>query len=280
MESEVQRQVRSVRDYYDQHGWRSLDDGRLVDLVLFADINEVSRAYRARERARDRDLLPPRGQRFLDAASGALPYADYSDGFDSHVCVDISVAGLREARRRGSLGDRGHYVNADLRRLPFVSGCFGAVLSAHTLYHLPAAGQSGAVGELVRLLGDGAAALVLYTNVDSLTYRLKRAWEQITRRSVVPRRPLQVPPLFSQPVRRNDLEALIVGARGVPVFRCHSLMSRQMLQWLVPNSFLGRWIVGAAYRLETSLPRFALSLGQYFSIQIRSSQTVPEVPRA
>jgi hypothetical protein len=49
-----------------------------------------------------------------------------------------------------------------------------------------------------------------------------------------------------------------------------------MMQSLVPNSFLGRWIVQLAYYVENRFPGFSMSLGQYFSIQIRGPETAEE----
>ena len=268
MDSEMQEQVRCVRNYYDQYGWRSLADGRLVDVALFVDDRAVSRIYRARERRRDRHLLPPQGGFFLDAASGALPYTDYSQRFRRHVCVDISMRGLQEARRRSGLEARGLYVNADLRRLPFASTAFDAVLSAHTLYHIPAQGQVRALAEMIRVLMRDGAILVLYSNVDSLSFRIKRLWERLTRRTVVLRRSADVPRVFSEPIGKDALEAIITEAGGCPVFLCHSFMSQQMLQRMVPDCFLGHGVLRIIYGLESSFPRLTVPLGHYFSIQI------------
>jgi ubiquinone/menaquinone biosynthesis C-methylase UbiE len=270
MDQDIRDDKESVRDYYDHHGWRSLDDGELVDTVVFVDSRLVSQDYYARERRRERALLPSSGRFFLDAASGALPYVDYSQEWDYHVCVDFSIMGLREARRRSGLGPRGLYVNADICHLPFASGTFGAVLSAHTLYHIPERGQIEAISELLRMLTPQGSILALYFNVKSLSFRIKLAWERITGRPFTLKQAVELPPLFSQPLPKERLEAIIREVGGSPAFSCHSFMSRQMLR-LVPDSLLGYWILRAVYLFETALTNLAMPLGQYFSVQIRKS---------
>ena len=266
----------SVREYYDRHGWRSLDNGSLVDVRLFVDQREVCQVYRARERRRDREFLPTKGRFFLDAASGALPYADYSQEWEYHVCVDFSITGLREARKRSDLGSRGLYVSADLCHLPFTSDTFEAVLSAHTLYHIPQQGQAEASAELLRVLAPRGALLILYSNIKSLSFRIKRLWERLTGRAVTLRRQVDAPEVFSEVLPRKRLEAMIRDAGGSPVFRCHSFMSQQMLQRLIPNNRLGHCILRVVYWFETACTRTSLPLGHYFSIQIRKSGTPPE----
>ncbi len=268
-----------VREYYDRHGWRSLDNGSLVDVRLFVDQREVSQAYRTKERRRDRELLPAKGRFFLDAASGALPYVDYSEEWEHHVCVDFSITGLREARRRSGLGSRGLYVNADVCHLPFASGTFEAVLSAHTLYHIPQQGQAEASAELLRVLAPEGTLLILYSNINSLSFRIKRLWEWLTGHPVTLWRPVEVPKVFSEVLPRQKLEAMIRDAGGSPVFRCHSFMSQQMLQRLIPNNRLGRWVLRVVYWFETTCTSLAMPLGHYFSIQVRKSETPPEHTR-
>jgi len=268
-----------VREYYDRHGWRSLDDGSLVDVRLFVDQREVSRVYRAKERSRDRELLPTKGRFFLDAASGALPYVDYFQDWEYHVCVDFSITGLQEARRRSGLGSRGLYVNADVCRLPFTSNTFEAVLSAHTLYHIPQQGQMEASAELLRVLAPQGTLLILYSNSNSLSFRIKRLWERIAGHPVALQRPVDVPEVFSEVSPKERLEAMIRDAGGSPVFRCHSFMSQQMLQRLIPDNRLGHWILRVVYWFETTWTGLAMPLGHYFSIQVRKSEVVSEDTR-
>lgn len=271
MDPETQTLKKRVQEFYNRHGWRSLDDGSLVDSKLFVDPREVSRAYHARERSRDREYLPAKGRFFLDGASGALPYTDYSRDCDYHVCVDFSIAGLQEARRRSGLGARGLYVNADICHLPFKAGIFEAILSAHTLYHVPRRGQVEAVAELMRVLSAKGTLLALYSNIQSVSFRVKRFWEHLTRRPVTLQRIANVPNVFSEPLPRKKLEEIIQSAGGKPKFRCHSFMSRQMLQKLVPNNFIGRFMLRLVYRFETGWSSLAMPLGQYFSIQVRKN---------
>jgi SAM-dependent methyltransferase len=86
-------------------------------------------------------------------------------GFTYRVCVDLSFVALTEARRR--LGSRGIYILADIADLPFQDGALDAVVSLHTVYHVPPDEQSAAVGELVRVTRPGGKAVVVYSAGDA-----------------------------------------------------------------------------------------------------------------
>lgn len=272
MDSDTESLKERVQKYYDQHGWRSLETGSLVDVDIFIDHRDVSQVYQARERERDRRLLPEKGRYLLDAASGALPYTNYSEKWDYHVCLDFSIIGLQEARKRSGLGPRGLYVVADMCHIPFKSGSFEGILSAHTLYHIPEEGQVEACAELVRVLPSEGTMLIYYSNINSLSFRVKRLLERLTGRPVVLHRPYEVPKLFSNPLPRKRLEAIIRNGGGNPESRCHSFMSQYMLQSLIPNNRLGHLMLRLVYWFETNFGNLIMDLGHYFSIVVRKNE--------
>jgi hypothetical protein len=122
------------------------------DRVVFLNTSSATSWYQHQCRLRNKLFLTPAGKYFLDTSSGAVAYPEYLD-YSSHyrrrICVDLSITGLRESRRK--VGDRGLYVVADLTRLPFRDGTFDGAVCSHVLYHVPEDEQESAVKELHRV---------------------------------------------------------------------------------------------------------------------------------
>ena len=157
-EHEIQRQV---REFYDRVGWKEISEG-LYQNARYEDLRPVSQEYIHRCHLRITRHLHPKGHFFLDAGSGPIQYPeylDYSRGYQKRVCADLSITALKAARTR--LGAKGLYVVADVSRLPFVSNSFDAVISLHTIHHLPAQQHVPAYLELHRVLAQGRRAAVV-----------------------------------------------------------------------------------------------------------------------
>src|SRR5258708_13990127 len=154
----------AVQTFYDQVGWQE-DNAiqQFMDACLFEDLREVTAPYRARADQRVKEIVNPEGDLFFDAASGPIQYDSYlqfADGYKKRVCVDLSFRALTGARSR--IGDRGWFVQADVTALPFAEDTFDAVVSLHTIYHVPADEQGLAIRELYRTLKTGRSAAVVY----------------------------------------------------------------------------------------------------------------------
>jgi SAM-dependent methyltransferase len=78
------------------------------------------------------------------------------------VGIDVSTPVVESARRRHP---RLTVLTADVRRLPFASGTFDAILSNSTLDHFPSEGDlAAALGELARVLRPGGRLVVTLDN--------------------------------------------------------------------------------------------------------------------
>ncbi len=170
-----------VRRFYDEKGWRPAGDA-YVDSQRYVDMRPVVQAYVRRSYARAQAFLSPAGRFFLDAGCGANPQMGFSGGYQYHVCVDFSITGLREARRK--LGERGLYVLADVTALPFAPDVFDAVVSAHVIYHIPGLeNQRLAVQEVYRMVRPGRTGVILYANPYHARYcDLTWGWKGLARR--------------------------------------------------------------------------------------------------
>jgi SAM-dependent methyltransferase len=170
----------SVRRFYDEKGWCRAGD-TYVDTQLYVDVRPVVQQYMRRADARVQAVLAPEGRLFLDVGCGAKPKMELSTGYQKHVCVDFSITGLREARRK--LGARGLYVMADATALPFAEDLFDAVISAHVIYHIPGLeNQRRAMQEVYRMVKPGRTGAILYANPYHVRYfDLTWGWKGLAR---------------------------------------------------------------------------------------------------
>lgn len=155
--------TKNVKSFYDTLGW-SQKKGVYQDAADSEDRRQVSDEYIQRCHQRVKSHLPKKGQYLLDIASGPLQYPaylSYSENYDIRICADISITALREAKRK--LQDKGMYVLCDITQLPFVNNSIDAVVSLHTLYHVPAQQQAKGFSELHRVLKPGGSSVIVYS---------------------------------------------------------------------------------------------------------------------
>ena len=114
------------------------------------------------------ECFKSQGNYFLDAASGAYPMQECSTSYKYHVCLDLSLTGLNEAKNKLK---KGLFVLGDVTSLPFKKEIFGGVLSANTVYHIDANEQETAISELYRVLQKSGVLVILYSNGKHALYR-------------------------------------------------------------------------------------------------------------
>ena len=186
----LRKEKQDVRDFYDQIGWHKGEGGQFVDALKFEDLRPVSKDYIHKCHLRVNRHLKPSGKYLVDAASGPVQYPEYlsySSGYDFRICVDISFVALKEARRK--LGDRGIYLLADVTNLPLQDNLADAVVSLHTVYHVPKNEQGQAFREIYRVLKPGSSAVVVYSwkghsffmDVMFLPHRISRRFKALIR---------------------------------------------------------------------------------------------------
>jgi len=88
-------------------------------------------------------------------------YHELSHRYEVRICVNLSFRALVQARANLK-GQQGLFICGDLTSLPLADGVCDAVLSQHTLYHVPASQQEAAVLELYRVAKPGATVGIAY----------------------------------------------------------------------------------------------------------------------
>jgi ubiquinone/menaquinone biosynthesis C-methylase UbiE/uncharacterized protein YbaR (Trm112 family) len=152
-----------VKNFYDEKGWFTNEEGDYEDAVIYEDLRDVSKDYLKKCHDRVSRYLNPTGTYMLDAASGALQFDDYlqySENYTYRVCVDFSFQALTEAKKK--LGDKGIYILADMTNMPFKDNVMDGFVSLNTIYHIPKDEQVTAIKELYRLLAVGGKGIVVY----------------------------------------------------------------------------------------------------------------------
>jgi SAM-dependent methyltransferase len=283
---------RQVREFYDRVGWQCVGDCCYQN-ARFEDLRPVAQEYIHKCHMRVMRHLAPEGEYFLDAGSGPIQYPEYleySKGYRYRVCADLSMLALQEARRR--LGERGFYVVADVANLPFKPGSFGAIVSLHTIHHLPQDEHLQAYEEIQRVLAEDSHAVVVNGWRASLLMNLLKPLMKATSAGIRLYRRLRggkkraskeqfffrnkaggtAAPQKTYVVRQSyDWLMREVAARmPVEIYPWRSV-STPFLKTLVHPRLGGCWLLRVVYRLEEWFPKFMGRYGQYPLIVFRKA---------
>jgi len=157
----------SLKHFYDTYGWqRDDEDGVLHGIIIHEDQDQAVQSYIEVNELRYKPLFSDGGSFFLDIGCGAKPRAELAENFRLHLCVDISIVGLNEARKK--LGASGQYILADMTDLPFKSNACDAALVCHCLYHVDKDLQVPVLRDLYRIIKPKKRILVFYSSRHNL----------------------------------------------------------------------------------------------------------------
>ena len=279
---------KKVRDFYDQVGWKTID-GIFVDTLKFADRRPVVLQYFETIHRRARAHLKTGGGRFiLDAASGPIPHPEqavYSEGFDYRICLDFSFEALLAARAK--LGSKGLYILADITRLPLPDDSMDAVISLHTLYHVPANEQETALREIYRVLRPTARAVVVYSwgqhsilmKLTSPNRRINRRIAAFLKRKEAKSELPHVPPVnlyfYTHPYSWFQR---VLGSMGSFKLACWRSVSVDFQRAYIHERFYGKQILAALAWLEETFPWISGRLGQNPMFIIQKARLVSRAP--
>lgn len=157
-----------VRDFYDRFGWVKAGDQSGEDALFRQFPEHYHRVYEPLSFSRLLSCFDGAGGRLLIAGCGDLPdnHVTIARRFAEISCLDISQRALASASAK--MGHGASYVHGSLLAAPFPAASFDAVLCAHVLYHIDAAEQARAVGELIRVTKPGGRVVIVYSNPDSI----------------------------------------------------------------------------------------------------------------
>ena len=154
--------------------------------------------------------------------------------------------------------------------------CLDAVISLHTVYHIPKAEQTRAVGEAYRVLRPGGKAVIVYSWKDApLMYRSMRAWRRLIN-FVRRRRPQRTgnaanAPAAGEPAhpelfidqQKYDWYTRELRQPFRAQLKVYSTLSRSFSNTFLREKTFGKQVAGLIFRLENWLPGFFGRFGQY-----------------
>jgi len=261
---------RQVREFYDRVGWKEISDG-LYQNARYEDLRPVTQEYIHRCHLRVGRHLAPKGRFFLDAGSGPIQYpeyVDYSRNYQRRVCADISITALKAARDR--IGDHGAFVVSDVSRLPFATNSFDALVSLHTIHHLPADQHLQAYSELRRVLALNQKGVIVngwdHSTLNAVFHRIK-GWLK-KRKGVGPvngTSPEEIELGKGTFVNKQDARWLKKALRNKMDFKILVWRSADtnVLRFFIREEWEGRFWLRVLYRLEEMFPRFFGEKGLY-----------------
>ncbi len=267
---------KQVREFYDQIGWSQVGEG-IYQNARYEDLRPISREYIHKCHLRVKRHIASSGDLLLDAGSGPVQYPEYvtfAEKYNYRVCADISITALKEARNR--LGDRGLYVVMDVANLPFKSDAFDAVVSLHTIHHLPMSEHKRAYLDLLRVLKpDRTMAIVngwhsprLMTMAEPFIRlariiagrgrKRKKAWADVE----------DATGTFVAKMTPQWLKQELGGEMEFKIYAWRSLSTR-FLRWFIRPRLGGKFFLRFVFWLEERFPSFFGENGQYPLIVFR-----------
>jgi len=162
--AEANKDIESVRSFYDQFGWVKNPDNKYNDNKLFVDQRHVADEYRSKTTKRVNNFLNSSGKYILDIASGPVyqeEYKEFSRNFEYRICIDLSIRALQEASQNLE-PNHGIFILGDISNIPLKANSCDNVVSMHTLYHVPKEKQAIAIHEMVRVCQPDSKVIIAY----------------------------------------------------------------------------------------------------------------------
>jgi SAM-dependent methyltransferase len=268
-----------TKQFFENTGW-NLKDGVPVDQIMFGN-TEMGPLRKAIQDARmDRVKAALRqagkGLNLLEAGCGGTPETGLLDLCSFYTGVDISPRGIEVANAALGKFNTPYALNeADLCKLPFGTGTFDAVYSAHVLYHIAdPQSQAAAFRELARVLRPGGVLVLLLANPRPLLFPGRLVRRLIADTPVVGtianrlRAPAPVPykPMTIEWMRRQ-LEPF-----GKVEVSCNAIettwFNQHVSEFRNPGARLWQWIA----LLERDYAPYIANLGAYVQIVLKKTK--------
>lgn len=267
------QEKKNVQNFYDSIGWK-MNNNVYEDTAMFEDLRDVSRDYIHKCHLRINRYIKSNGEYILDAASGPIPfpeYLDYSMGYNQRICVDISLLGLKEARKK--LGEKGTYILGDITNLPFLNETFDGVISLHTIYHVPKNEQKKAFLELFRVAKSGSSVVVTYSWGRYSVFMFFPTLLYIVRGKIkklfsLKRSKCSEPNIYYHTHHFIWMISQFSGIFNFEILVCRTV-NIYFLKTFIHNKLYGRKILDIIFSIENKIPHLAGLFGQYPLIVIR-----------
>ena len=155
-----------VFNYYNEINYISHKGLKIYkDSDKWVDYRKVSQDYIQNSFLKTKQYINEKGKYFIDVGSGPIGLKEYiqlSENYEIRICIDISIKALVQAKYNYK-HKKGIYICGDITNIPLKEKIGDAVVSQHTLYHIPKNKQKTAVSELYRVAKPGSNVVVVYS---------------------------------------------------------------------------------------------------------------------
>ena len=152
--------------YYDAITYENLEEKSIyADSKKFVDFRDISSDYLHHSFTKASKYVNDNGKYFLDIASGPIGLKEYinlSKNYEIRICIDISFNALLKAQQNLKK-QAGIFICGDITNIPLQDNVCDAVVSQHTLYHVPKKEQKKAVEEMHRVAKQGTKIAIVYS---------------------------------------------------------------------------------------------------------------------
>lgn len=264
-----------IQNFYDEYGWKKGENNLFKDTLRFEDRRSVAEKYWSNCHLRLNKYLS-KGKYILDVASGAVPndeYFSYSDNYDVRICMDFSYQALKEASRRV---EKGVFILGDVTKIPFEDACVDAVISLHTIYHVPQEEQTTAISEIYRILKEGKKAVIVYSWKRPLLMQYTiHLWRKLVKFYKGSKRKNGGSGGKLQNLKTESGPEMFVNQQDVDRFDhqiknrfnadlgVYSAISRSFSNTFIRERAFGRQFANFIFKIENIFPKFCGRYGQY-----------------
>lgn len=244
--------MNNVYEFYKKKGWNFRKKISL-DSKLFEDNRKVSKNYLKNTRLKLLDFIPKKGDNFLDFASGPLQYKEYlsySKNFKVRHCVDFSPTAIKIAKKK--IKNHGKFYCKDIMKINFKKNYFDCILSMHTIYHINKNHQKKVVEKLISSAKRNKPIIIVYSNPDIIIKKIYNLFFKIKKKksSIY---------FYCHPNKWwKQFES-----KATINFYCWRSFASQHQEKLIPNNYIGNFLLNILFHLEKKFPFFFSSYFQY-----------------
>ncbi len=268
-----------VFDYYNQVSYQVRNQLKIYeDSPKWVDFRDVSSAYMSHSFSKAARFIPRSGKFLLDIASGPIGLPEYmklADGYEYRICVDISINALIQAKLNiMRAGKKGIFICGDITNIPIYDDTCDAVLSQHTLYHIPKNDQQIAVNEMYRVAKPNSKIVIIYSwfyhswfmNISLNVVQLYRILRHLAGKAYV-RLVNSKPRLYFYPHGPAWFKNSFEFSKDIEFF-CWRSTNKYFLDIYVHKWLLGKQILSKLSKIEDRYSRFMGKFGEYPAIVI------------
>jgi ubiquinone/menaquinone biosynthesis C-methylase UbiE len=250
----------TVKKLYEDIGWKEVD-GVTFDAATSEDLRPIAKEYIAATRRRVKRHLPANGERILDMASGPIQYPEYleySAGFKTRVCVDLSQRALDMAKAK--IGNHGEYLCGDFLELEIAKNSMDVAISLHTVYHIHASRQPATVRKLIDVVKPGHKVVIVYSNPKNIVSSIMSPLRKLTGRTN-PKDGAKLESIYFEPQPLSWWKQFQdVAEVNIYPWR---FLSTPVQMAVIPNGAFGKKMLSMLFKLEDKFSSLFARFGVY-----------------